>query len=327
MQEKIDRKRDTDIVWYYCNRDVFKSIVTRHELWLSDITKSNDANEIKSSLQFAKKSFNSKLKKTFEFKDNALIEKLLNIYNARIEKTEIICYWFAMCFSKTGNNLIHWRAYGDNGKGFSIGFSYTALKELIKEYSSDGKRNIFIDNVEYVMPLQSFDRKVATTDKRICFINDVNEKLCELLKRLWEGKNTNETNLYERVESAIRDSISEMVVKIAFYKDSDFSMENETRICYSRYISHKKLAFLNISKKSLLKTLDFTFNDNDITPHVTLKIQGIQKYIKEIYIGPNNNATKHTLWSFLINKGNFFDYGKNEPDKRLIIKKSEISCR
>ena len=327
MQEQVNEKRDTDIIWYYCNRDVFKSIVTNHELWLSDITKSNDANEIKSSLQYAKQSFNSKLKKTFQCEDNAVIEKLLNIYNDRIKKTDILCYWFAMCFSKTGNNLIHWRTYGDNGKGFSIGFRYNALKELIKEQCCDGKRNIVIDNVEYVMPLQSFDRKIATTDKRVCFIDNVNKKLCETLNSLCEGNDTYDISLYEKMETAINSCISEIAVKIAFYKDSDFAVESETRICYSRYINHKKLIFENISEKSLLKTLDFIFSNNDIIPHVTLKIKDIQKYIKEIYIGPNNNATKHTLWSFLINKGDFFDYGKNDPDKKLIIKKSGISCR
>lgn len=317
-----------DIIWYYCNQQVFKSIVENHEIWLSDITKSNDANEIESGLKFAKESFKTEAEKYFqEMQDDDVKNSVINFYIREIDKAKKMFYWFAMCFSNKENNLIHWRTYGDNGKGYAIGFDRRALKQLVNTLAQGNMRSISMDKVKYVFPLQNRESQAdCPKDERVNFINCINENLCSDLLALKGGVVNQNNVLYDKVKYMIRNSILEIIKSNAFYKDSDFSAESEIRLCYSRYIDYKRLKSGSIPKTSLLSSLDFIFKNGEIISHVILKLERIQDYIKEVYVGPDNNTDIQTLYAFLAKNGGFMD-NENSSDKNVIVRKSQISCR
>lgn len=126
------------IVYHYCTLDTFEKIVTNGTLKLTDITQSNDGNE----LVFYANNY-ERLRDYFiqlEKKDEKLgyLKKCLDMVYGYINN--IVCY--TSCFSKLIDSLGQWRGYGDDGKGIAIGFDTEKLTEF-ENYK------FFFDKVEY----------------------------------------------------------------------------------------------------------------------------------------------------------------------------------
>ena len=119
---------ENGIVYYYCKSDVFENIIKHRKIWLCDMAKTNDYGEIRYVLKDIKQRISPDL-----------FSKIMPVYEAKIvsdqfckwcDKAVFRCYWLALCLSKTRNGLIHWRTYGDDGKGFAIGFDIDKLKDF-----------------------------------------------------------------------------------------------------------------------------------------------------------------------------------------------------
>lgn len=110
------------IYFHYCNVETFKSIINSKVLWLSDLTASNDTQEV-----------------TRTFCDlwgtvkNRLLQSDLNpdIVNPEIEildqqyKLEIqIDKPYGCCFCKDSDLLQQWLEYGDKTRGVVLGFDF-----------------------------------------------------------------------------------------------------------------------------------------------------------------------------------------------------------
>ena len=112
-------KREPDILWHYCSIDTFKKICENKTLRFSDITKSNDEEEVK----YIGKLYNC-------FANSHFTEKLIEYYNKYSSK--IYCF----CLSELRDNINMWDRYSKNG-GFSIGFDFKKLEDFSK--------NIYLD--------------------------------------------------------------------------------------------------------------------------------------------------------------------------------------
>ena len=113
--------RRNPIIYHYCNDFVLKSICQNQKLWLSNIYNMNDGSE-------------------FEWGRNKFIEVLKSNKHEFDQKFRFYAVGMVMsaipnilpligCFSKNGDLLSQWRAYANDGKGFSIGFSSKAIYE------------------------------------------------------------------------------------------------------------------------------------------------------------------------------------------------------
>ena len=111
------------MLYHYCSNETFKAIIESGNIWLSDISKSNDSTELISEILKQKAKLSSSQTKE------------LDQANSLIEAHDAFIYW-AFCMSEEGDLLSQWRGYGDDGRGFSIGFDEGILKESIgKIYS------------------------------------------------------------------------------------------------------------------------------------------------------------------------------------------------
>lgn len=109
------------LLYHYCSETVFKSIMGKKQVWLSDVTKSNDSTELVSLLMEYKKVCNQ-----------GIIDKEINDI-----REKYICW--AFCLSEKGDLLSQWRGYASDGAGFSIGFDEETI------INSCNKKNCCLD--------------------------------------------------------------------------------------------------------------------------------------------------------------------------------------
>lgn len=103
------------IIYHYCNSDALWSIVEGGKIWLSDIFALNDSVELKWGRSIFLQVFLDAPDLLDDDFKNFAIGMVLDIHaNTRP---------FVGSFSANGDLLSQWRAYADDGRGFSLGLS------------------------------------------------------------------------------------------------------------------------------------------------------------------------------------------------------------
>ena len=118
---------DVDTIYQYCSTKIFMKIIEKKELWLTDISKMNDSAEEKWAISLIKKVYEDN-ENTSELYPQDCFAGVANSLTECSRK-------FISCFSEDADILSQWRAYADNGAGFSMGFSVAKLnvsKDIIK---------------------------------------------------------------------------------------------------------------------------------------------------------------------------------------------------
>ncbi len=121
--------------YHYCNLDAFLSIMQSKKLWLTSAKNMNDPTEIELFYN------NLKLKNT------DVQNTLVDLFTNRERANSFLC-----CFSKHRDLLSQWRAYGDDGRGISIGFDGELMGNANKYnpietiYAQNG---LFVQPVDY----------------------------------------------------------------------------------------------------------------------------------------------------------------------------------
>lgn len=135
------------IVYHYTNLKAFKDIIEGDSLFLSNIRKSNDWNELRHCTEEVKG-----LREFDKGKDGfwTATEEMATTIPELID-----CY--AICFSSKKDSLSQWERYSDKGKGVAIGFDVKKLENLVEELNANiqsdkfpsGYRKILMKKMEY----------------------------------------------------------------------------------------------------------------------------------------------------------------------------------
>jgi len=121
------------IVYMYCNLDVFNKIMSEQKFKLSDISNSNDFNELKKFYLIAKDtlgSLHNALKESTNSDNYDYLNEVINELENTIKKFAVL----AVCFSECKDSKVMWLEYGDHGEGVAIGFDVDDLENLAKNY-------------------------------------------------------------------------------------------------------------------------------------------------------------------------------------------------
>jgi len=141
---------DDELIYHYCRPETFLSIVSSGSIWLSASYTLNDVSEHSwgySMLQRAAKTLESEIgrefiKKSYEPVVMGYLHSMLMI----------------ACFSLDADVLSQWRAYGDDGRGFAIGFSpkqiQTPAKKLRVLYDEDAQMQELIGNLKHIFEFE-----------------------------------------------------------------------------------------------------------------------------------------------------------------------------
>lgn len=311
------------ILYHYCSLDTFNAIVSNKCLRLSDLSKSNDYMERKWIMNvteealidiFNKQGIKIDLREDYWYSDtiNNHISYLYDWLKFYVERSS-----FITCFSRNGDLLSQWRAYGDNGKGVSIGFN---AKLLSKSHSN--KNEIYYEDVIYDMKEQIKEIQIAVLNA----IDYMKELFNDFPIRLSDNFNEYFVNEFDVFCQVLCD---ELAILSCYMKNPAFREEDEVRIFYSPVLtieSDNSTLKEHFSKTKrfnnyILKPINFHTRSDQIIGYSDLSFEKlIQKgIIAEIIIGPSSKVTKEDIY-FIFTK-----FGYNSDD--ILIKQSVSSYR
>ena len=301
------------ILYHYCDNKALESIIKNKQLWMTDISNSNDYNEVmiftprlfyKIEEVYFQNPFDIKY---FEKTNFDAIKKLLSLINECINRIYDNGYLtsFVTCLCEYGDVLSQWRGYSNDGRGCSIGFS---KNELLK-YCKKTNGMIRFSKINYVNTKQLDD-----------IIYSKAQIICDVIKK---NKDSNESVLfistYKMIEETLLDSL--------IYKMDGFREESEWRLYFAQSI--KSLDFsdnfdisdnssYDILQKRYLKKVDFIIKDDIITSYYPLNLMDLSKCpIKRIYIGPKNRVRETDLRMML---------AKNEMNDAKVVRSEIAYC-
>lgn len=381
-KEKINPKEIIGIAYQYCSFNTFKSILENQEIWISDINKMNDFEEditltkmLENLLKYVidnypesedktlEKEIN-KLKKEIEEKkiNNTLKNKLLSeiskFYSNKNFKVKKELFdkllsdkylkkgkspkKFISCFSSCGDILSQWRAYADDGQGFSIGFKKIELERVIKKIENKDIK-VTLKNIEYLKRKIDTEEDFKNNYKKVSNLPIINifEDLSndksfydkidfkENISLYFHEVISNFLTIYYNDISKIlnkenlRKYQEQSAIQSCFYKNYYFNEEKEYRILVVDF-SEDNINDNNLSQTSSevnLSQILYREKNNSLVQYRKIKFSKkiFKEMIAEIYIGAKNKITIEEVKELLTYYG---VYSKN-----ISIKKSEASYR
>lgn len=172
---------------------------------------------------------------------------------------------YCACLSEHPDSLSQWRAYGEDGKGFAIGFSTTHLQSICKNIGGTLCDVIYDDDVQSTLVKRAFDLPPRSSDGEDPTIE--------------EGSGT----ILGRISEAASRS-----------KNRAFSEESEWRI-----VTEPTLALDDAEQTLWTKATvpRYVARRGLITPYMEIPLVEGESYrkrgmepIKELYFGPKNSA-------------------------------------
>ena len=311
------------IVYHYCSLESFLSIIKSGTIRLSNISKSNDTDEIKYCFDAFQKTLKySCLLYSRQHITDKEQQKFFNEidYDSLVTRAVIndSLVYYTACFSTESDLLSQWRGYANDGKGVAIGF-YTH-----DFFKANELKNLKFDKITYNMSVEQDKLKKYV-------INNLNAASL---------KTTNE-NFISVYMNAINDVISGMVYKAVFNKNPAFQEENEWRLVFYPFGNIRNLSITHKSKdlsanqlfydrmlepieyereyNGLIRgKLQFRCTDNKIISYIDVDFNNIKdRILAEIVIEPKANIDDKDLRLFLLSNG--FDLSK------INIKKSRAT--
>lgn len=266
------------LLYHYCSNDTFLSILRNSELWLSELTLSNDSMEG----AWVREVLLEECRKR-KFPPDALndiSEKIRSLLDSQGA--------FGFCLSAEGDLLSQWRGYADNGAGIAIGFDSEALRALCKRSKFDASQDLW-----EIIYKKKEQRKILER-----FII----KLYELVEN---GAHTIKTDITsQQIHSEDFAEIStghsyllKFAIMANFFfklKNHAFSEEKEHRILtiFSHY-SQEKLSYTD-KYNHLYEYMNFRTRGNHIVPYLPLPFPK-KGCIKKIILGPRNRTPEPVI--------------------------------
>ena len=232
------------------------------QLRMSDITKSNDYNEVYMFFPgiidamrdaYYKNPFPFEFDgKTNEIGMSMLFQLAYDYFRIEFEKGGVTN--FVICFCEEGDKLSQWRGYADNGRGVSIGFSEQELRQYSEKY-----------------------KDIIAIEKFHC--NDSKQEKYMLLFFIQMLKIVFMKSLQYKYISFQEENEWRMFFKYPITKETEFiyGEDGDKRVIFDEMV------------EMLKDKIDFNILDNDIVSYFPLDLSDISaKPIKEVISGPNN---------------------------------------
>ena len=107
-------------IFHYCNATALHGIATSKSLWTSDVFSLNDASEVDYAVRLVFETLEKypRLRPVTQYLRAGTLMSLLRKWDTHV-----------CCFSSEKDSLSQWRAYGEGGYGFAIGFNRQLLED------------------------------------------------------------------------------------------------------------------------------------------------------------------------------------------------------
>lgn len=282
----IIRPTMPNVVYHYCSLDTFVKILQNKTLRLSNIQKSNDAEEItfitpfvREAVQRVVREFSSRLPQNYKINENAIDIVIAGAFS------DLSKNFYVVCFSEHKSLLSQWVRYANDAKGAAIGFNTRYMVDLqIAPYTGYVFGKILYDPRMVEVGVYSFLKKE---------LNDI-----------WDPINhaTNQKSIINLVEN----TLSTMLFYSVLYKNPIFLEEAEWRLVYNPFGRIRKVTRLNTFRDRMrdvyavktdkpgfsAKDFGFYASVDTISSYMDLSFSDIfQELICEIIIGPSSKLS------------------------------------
>ena len=140
------------MVYHYCTVDTFKNIMSSKVLWLSDLTDSNDDQEVERTFVNLWEGVKKRLRQTDLPKD--ALEQAIDLIDKQYKVELMTDPPYGICFCQKEDLLSQWKEYGENTRGLSLGFDINwfiknGIRQQMPHPSSIQSNAIGCDGVIY----------------------------------------------------------------------------------------------------------------------------------------------------------------------------------
>lgn len=285
------------ILYHYCGTQKMYGIMSGKQLRMSDITKSNDYDEVYMFFPSIIDAIRDEYHKNpfhFEFSSETgeramsiLVQLLYEYFRKEFDKGGITNY--VICFCEEGDKLSQWRAYADNGRGVSIGFSERELRQYSERY----KNILTMEKVKYKTSEEINHIIISEADSLLSELKNLREWVIDKF-------HCNDSKQEQYMVFFFIQMLNMVFMDSLQYKNISFQEENEWRLYFTYPITKKseliygeegrKDVFFDEMVEILKNKIDFNVLNNDIIPYFALNLSDISENpIKEVICGPNNN--------------------------------------
>lgn len=128
---KVEARKPPAVLYHYTDEAGLAGIIESGKLWFSDIFALNDPSELRHGLRIAIDLLKSRA--TRERPEIATFASMFERFDldAGIEAAG---HFFICCFSADGDDLGQWRAYANNGQGFTLEFDTKIIEDLFTKW-------------------------------------------------------------------------------------------------------------------------------------------------------------------------------------------------
>lgn len=301
------------IIYHYCSLDTFFTIFSSATIRLSNISKSNDSEEITYLLP-EMRTFCTELFNYYNdmFSDEYKLQAdfVNKVFDLKFNETSLNFY--VMCFSEEADLLSQWRGYANDACGVAIGFSTDSFYPLARSIYSH----------------YNFSQVNYSLDDLCKQIEDYTKKEID---RNFSGDHQKDSIFLLNI---VDTTISMILYNSILYKNPNFHEEKEWRLVYNPFGNIRKftdkISYYDRMSELYNKSIEeggfvrlpmtFHISNDKIISHIDLSFETIKKsFVKEIIIGSKANINDLDLELFLLSNG-------YNPMK-IIINKSRIPYR
>src|SRR5579863_362109 len=314
-------------LYHYCGADAFHKIITSQEVWVSSAQHLDDTME----LRWLPHTLKEMSKGSSETVRN-FIEEVVGFFSQTLASLRLPGPRhrepFVASFSKCGDVLSQWRAYADDGRGFSVGITSDAFRVRGEAQPTA---------IEWRAPLAFANFMEQKMDERpfwglveIEYIEEEQRRQTqEVFDRFLDSKNVEQINeiVGSRFSSSpvvgdaefknLRASVCCRALMNLFlsFKNPAFREEQEVRL-----ICLPARAYWSRSQYYVPDSIRYRITRDTVVPYLALGFEG-ECPVVNVYLGPRNRSQEEDVAEFVLQKM------KQAPNTRspLLVKRAKAT--
>lgn len=265
------------LLYHYCSNDAFLKILSNRELWLSDLTLSNDSMEgawVREVL-------------LEECRRREVSPHIISAFADRFDRMHKTFSALGFCLSERGDLLSQWRGYADNGAGIAIGFDRKRLTEIARRTADGGIKiyKIIYNNKEQIKLLRKdIDALSAMARSGRSILQFVGRDHDEYIY------DENGNILSGRLNQALDFFLITIMNSFYIVKNTAFVEEREHRLMFQAVKNDNGL--LNSYP---IDMLNYRSSGDKIVPYFSFKLGDKLNCISDIILGPRNKTPKSVI--------------------------------
>lgn len=267
--KNIDTQNTIDKpLYHYTDANGLKGILESQTIWFTDFRHLNDPSELSHGMKICSQQIEAFNKPSTGI--NEFLEIIKSIYLPKCMDKNAL---YLACFSQNSDELGQWRAYGNDGRGYSIGFS-PSLFQPTDDTSEQKNENAFCAHVLYKK--SDFIKRNKTILDEACSLMSDAETNSSL--RLHDDNYWTKERTSFMLELAMEAMIPMMTNCMAF-KHEAYKHECETRM------------FMIGLAEGFFPHLKTRSRKDEIVPFVPYKLPLLHEgSVTEIIIGPASST-------------------------------------